>query len=156
MSRIDRLFEAHRAAGKRVLVVYLCVGDPSLEASVRLAQAALEAGVAAATARASGFVYCISVTGVTGNAGEDALAAASAQAARLRDTTRLPVVIGFGIDGPKKAQMATGRGSATPGADGIAVGTAIVKAIESENDDAARVRAVSRLVASLRAALDEV
>jgi tryptophan synthase alpha chain len=273
MSRIDRLFEARRAAGKRVLVVYLCVGDPSLETSVKVAKAALEAGadilelgvpfsdptadgpaiaraserairagsslvrtldvarqvretseaplvlfgyynpllihgekesvrdakaagidallvvdlppeegvvlrdaadragiavvplltptsgpsrVAAATARASGFVYYVSVTGVTGNAGEDALATAAAQAARLRETTRLPVVIGFGIDGPKKARMATGHGSSEPGADGIVVGTAVVRAIESETSDEARVRAVSRLVASLRAALDGV
>src|SRR6266550_1465881 len=44
MSRIDRLFEARRAAGKRVFVVYLCVGDPSLDASVKVAKAALEAG----------------------------------------------------------------------------------------------------------------
>jgi tryptophan synthase alpha chain len=268
MSKLDRLFADRRASKKRVLVVYLCVGDPSLEGSVRFARAAIDAGadvlelgvpfsdptadgpaiaraseraihagsslgrtlevaaelrksaetplvlfgyynpilirgeertvkdakaagidallvvdlppeegivlrdaadaaglavvplltptsgpsrVAAAAARAKGFVYYVSVTGVTGAAGEDALASASREAARLRETTGLPVVIGFGIDGPQKARMAIGSG-----ADGIAVGTAVVRAIESERDDEARARAVTKLVGSLRSALDEV
>ena len=44
MSRIDRLFADRRAENRRALVVYLCVGDPSLEGTVRFARAALEAG----------------------------------------------------------------------------------------------------------------
>jgi len=115
------------------------------------------ARVAAAAARASGFLYYVSVTGVTGRAGEDALGSAAVQACRLRESTGLPVVVGFGIDGPHKAQIATGRenGGAAAGADGVVVGTAIVRAIESGRDDETRVREVKKLVASLRAALDE-
>jgi len=114
--------------------------------------------VAAAAGRAKGFVYYVSVTGVTGAAGEDALVSAAAEVGRLRDATGLPVVIGFGIDGARKARLATGLGGAQSGsgADGIVVGTAVVRAIESERDDESRARAVSKIVASLRSALDEV
>jgi tryptophan synthase alpha subunit len=48
-----------------------------------------------------------------------------------------------------------GEGARGHGADGVAVGTAVVRAIQAERDDDARVRAVTTLVASLRAALDE-
>jgi tryptophan synthase alpha subunit len=41
------------------------------------------------------------------------------------------------------------------GADGIVVGTAVVRAIEAEHDDDSRTAAVTKLVASLRAALDD-
>src|SRR5438445_3521193 len=44
MSRIDVVFGERRAAKRRALVVYLCVGDPSLEGTVRFAKAALDAG----------------------------------------------------------------------------------------------------------------
>ena len=44
MSRIDRVFVAQRVRKGRVLVVYLCVGDPSLKGSLKCARAALEAG----------------------------------------------------------------------------------------------------------------
>jgi tryptophan synthase alpha chain len=109
------------------------------------------ARVEAAAAGASGFIYYVSVTGVTGSAGDEALVAAASQARRLREASGLPVVIGFGIDGPKKAKIASGGG-----ADGIVVGTAVVRAIESANDDASRARDVGKLVGSLRRALDEV
>src|SRR5258708_1236181 len=44
MSRIDVVLAGRRASKRRALVVYLCVGDPSLEGTVRFAKAALEAG----------------------------------------------------------------------------------------------------------------
>jgi tryptophan synthase alpha chain len=103
--------------------------------------------VRAAVARARGFIYYVSVTGVTGAAAEQPLVEASREAVRLRDVTKLPVVVGFGIDGPRKARLAAG-------ADGIVVGTAIVRAIESGQDDAARASAVSGLVREIRAAID--
>ena len=275
MSRIDRVFATRRQENGRVLVVYLCVGDPSLQATLRFARAALDAGadilelgvpfsdptadgpaiaraserailagsslvrtlelaaeirkaseaplvlfgyynpilvygeertmmaasaagidallvvdlppeegsvlrnaaeeakmaviplltptsgparIAAAAARARGFIYYVSVTGVTGKAGEDALGAAASEASRLRELTGLPVVVGFGIDGPRKARIATGVGQdrSRAGADGIVVGTAVVRAIESGGDDETRVRELRKLVASLRTALDEV
>src|SRR5258707_5613369 len=44
MSRIDVVLAERRASKRRALVVYLCVGDPSLAGSVRFAHAALAAG----------------------------------------------------------------------------------------------------------------
>jgi tryptophan synthase alpha chain len=273
MSRIERAFAAQRVRKGRVLVVYLCVGDPSLKGSLQCARAALDAGadmlelgvpfsdptadgpaiaraseraiaagssltrtietaaelrktsdaplvlfgyynpilihgeertvreakaagvdallivdlppeegsalrnaadeaniaviplltptsgsarIEAATARARGFLYYVSVTGVTGKAGDEALGEAASKASRLRESSGLPVVVGFGIDGPAKARIATGLDGSgeRPGADGIVVGTAVVKAIESGRDDESRVREVSRLVGALRRALD--
>lgn len=96
----------------------------------------------------SGFVYYVSVTGVTGRAAEDALAKAAGQAPRIREATGLPVIVGFGIDGPEKARIAAGMGR-EEGADGVVVGTAIVKAYENEPDRAARKRAVAELVVAI-------
>jgi tryptophan synthase alpha chain len=94
-----------------------------------------------------GFVYYVSVTGVTGSTAAP-LAEASAQAARLREATGLPVVVGFGVDSPEKAR------AAGTGADGIVVGTALVREIEGGRDTAERKARVTRLVSALRAGLD--
>jgi tryptophan synthase alpha chain len=148
-----------KAAG---IDAFLVVDLPPEEGTV-LRDAAQEAGIAvitliaptsgpdrvkAALARASGFLYYVSVTGVTGPAAEQALSRASAEAADLGRTARMPVVVGFGIDTARKAQIASA------GADGIVVGTAVVKAIESGNDEAARIANVRNLLRTLRAALD--
>jgi tryptophan synthase alpha chain len=106
---------------------------------------------AIAAARPSGFVYYVSVTGITGQAAT-ALVAASGEASRVRGALGLPVVVGFGIDGAAAAREAAGpRGG---GADGIVVGTAIVKRIEQGRTPAERETAVRELVGELRRALD--
>ncbi len=107
-----------------------------------------------AASGASGFVYYVSVAGVTGAADTGALALAAEQAAAVRAATGLPVVVGFGIDGPAKARVAAGLESAGEGADGVVVGTALVRAIEDAPDDDARRAAVGTRIAALRAALD--
>jgi tryptophan synthase alpha chain len=76
--------------------------------------------------RARGFVYYVSVTGVTGSREVSALEEAGRAAAALRQRAQLPVVVGFGIDSPDKA-----RAVAAQGVDGVVVGTAAVKAIGS-------------------------
>lgn len=108
--------------------------------------------VKAATARASGFVYYVSVTGVTGAASESPLRAAAKRASQLREASGLPVVVGFGIDGPAKARLAAGLDEGE-GPDGVVVGTAIVRAIEQAGERAQRERAVAEVVGSIRAAL---
>ena len=69
------------------------------------------------------FVYYVSVTGVTGSQ-EAPLAKASEEAAAIRRVVGVPVVVGFGIDSPEKARAAATH------ADGVVVGTALVRAIE--------------------------
>jgi tryptophan synthase alpha chain len=71
---------------------------------------------------AKGFVYLVSVTGVTGerNSISDGL---GELIARVRDHTAVPVCVGFGISTPEQAKQV---GSV---ADGVIVGSACVKAI---------------------------
>lgn len=93
------------------------------------------------------FVYYVSVTGVTGSQAAP-LARASEEAAAVKKTAGIPVVVGFGIDSPDKARSAAAH------ADGVVVGTALVKSIEDGTTPAARLEAATRLVRSLRAAID--
>ncbi|AUH34577.1 tryptophan synthase subunit alpha [Paracoccus tegillarcae] len=70
----------------------------------------------------SGFVYYVSVTGITGGKAADA-AEVAPEVARIRKAANLPVVVGFGINTPEAAQAVASV------ADGSVVGTAIVKLI---------------------------
>jgi tryptophan synthase alpha chain len=101
-----------------------------------------------ALASASGFVYYVSMTGVTGSKSVDAAEAGGA-ARGLRDRAKMPLVVGFGIDSPAKA-----RAVADFGVDGVVVGSQLVRTIASQPDTPSRVAAVRAFVASLRAALD--
>ena len=94
---------------------------------------------------ASGFIYYVSVAGITGlqQATSDSIAAA---VARLKAATSLPIVVGFGIRTPEQA--------ATIGAvaDGVAIGTAIVELVGKHGANAAG--PVRDYIASLRRAMD--
>ncbi|WP_309086148.1 tryptophan synthase subunit alpha [Chelativorans sp.] len=70
----------------------------------------------------SGFVYYVSMTGITGSALPDTSKVAAA-VSRIKGHTRLPVCVGFGV---KTASQARAIGAA---ADGVVVGTAIVNAV---------------------------
>lgn len=70
----------------------------------------------------SGFVYYVSITGITGAAEADA-ADVAPEVARIKAATDLPVIVGFGINTPEKS-----RGIASV-ADGAVVGSAIVSKI---------------------------
>lgn len=99
-----------------------------------------------------GFLYYVSMTGVTG-AGATDLPAARAHASAVRDRSGWPVVIGFGIDGPEAARVAAGEPGKGP--DGVVVGTAIVRRIESGETAGARLDSVRSFVGSLRKSLDQ-
>jgi tryptophan synthase alpha chain len=88
----------------------------------------------------SGFVYYVSITGITGAAA--ALAADVApEVARIKASTALPVIVGFGITTPEKAQAIAGV------ADGCVVGSAIVKMVEQK-------RSVADILAFVRGLAD--
>ena len=70
----------------------------------------------------SGFVYYVSITGITGAAAAQATEVAP-EVARLKAATDLPVIVGFGISTPETAQQIASV------ADGCVVGSAIVKEI---------------------------
>ena len=95
-------------------------------------------------ARARGFLYTVSVVGTTGERG--ALGADLAQTiARSKAATAVPVAIGFGISTPEQA-----RDAAESGADGVIVGTRLVRAAGEAGDPA---QAVGELVGGLAAGL---
>ena len=95
----------------------------------------------------SGFVYYVSITGITGAAIPDYSKVASA-VARIKGHTSLPVAVGFGV---KNAQTAA---AIAAHADGVVVGTALIDALKASLDadnraTAGTVSAVTRLVADI-------
>jgi tryptophan synthase alpha chain len=94
-----------------------------------------------------GFLYYVSVAGITG-AKAVPLAEASTQAKQWAERTSRPAVVGFGIDTEDKAR------TAAKDADGVVVGTAIVRVIEQGSSAKDRLEQTRSLVAGLRRALD--
>lgn len=95
----------------------------------------------------SGFVYYVSVTGVTGTAAPDTSKVTGA-VARIKRHTRLPVAVGFGV---KTAQQAR---AIAEGADGVVVGSALVDALFKSLDKTGKagpgtVNAVTQMVSVL-------
>ncbi|MEH6674320.1 MULTISPECIES: tryptophan synthase subunit alpha [unclassified Sulfitobacter] len=70
----------------------------------------------------SGFVYYVSITGITGSAEADAGDVAP-EVVRIQKASGLPVIVGFGVNTPAKAEAIAGV------ADGVVVGSAIVSKI---------------------------
>jgi tryptophan synthase alpha chain len=101
----------------------------------------------AVLANTSGFVYYVSITGITGAAMPNVRGVGDA-VARIKRHTRLPVAVGFGV---KTAEDARGIAE---GADGVVVGSALVDAVRISLDangkaTAATVPAVTGLVSQL-------
>jgi tryptophan synthase alpha chain len=95
----------------------------------------------------SGFVYYVSITGITGAAAPD-VAKVVAAVKRIKGHTKLPVAVGFGV---RTAAQAKAIGEA---ADAVVVGTALVEAVQKSLDatgraTAATVGAVTGLVREL-------
>jgi tryptophan synthase alpha chain len=101
----------------------------------------------AVLANTSGFVYYVSITGITGSAAPDTAKAAAA-VARIKRHTKLPVCVGFGVRTAEQAR------SIARGADGVVVGSALVEAVRGSLDadgkaTAATVGSVADLVRAL-------
>ena len=111
-----------------------------------LAPTSTAARRAAACAAATGFLYFVSVTGVTGARRElpDELAA---QLAAARQASSVPVVVGFGVSTPEQARRLAKL------ADGVVVGSAIVSRVAQGGTRRARAERVRRYVASLERAM---
>jgi tryptophan synthase alpha chain len=104
------------------------------------------ARIAAAARAASGFLYFVSVTGVTG-ARRSAPQEIGPTVAAIRAQSPVPVVIGFGVSTPDQAK------ALKPLADGVVVGSAIVQRIAAGGARATRAARVKRFVTSLKRAL---
>jgi len=100
-------------------------------------------------ANTSGFVYYVSITGITGAATPEFGRVAQA-VARLKRHTDLPIAVGFGVKNAEHAR------AIAQGADGVVVGSALVEAVRTSLDadgkaTAKTVPAVIDLIASLAA-----
>lgn len=93
----------------------------------------------------SGFVYYVSVTGITGSQAAQA-AEVGPEVARIKASTDLPVIVGFGISTPEAAQTIASI------ADGCVVGSAIVKEIGAGKSPAAVLAGVAALAAGAHSA----
>lgn len=89
-------------------------------------------------AASSGFVYAVSLTGVTGTALDASSLALAAQLEDLGRRTQLPIAVGFGVREPAQVRALAQR------ADGVVVGSALVRAgLEGVDALSARVRALA-------------
>ena len=129
----------------------LCV--PALRAGLNFIRLATpttdDKRLPAVLANTSGFVYYVSVTGITGAAAPDAARVGEA-VARIKRHTGLPVAVGFGV---RNAEAAA---AIARGADGVVVGSALIDALKATLDadgkaTARTVAAVTDLVAQLAA-----
>lgn len=96
--------------------------------------------------QASGFLYYVSLKGVTGSANLD-IEEVKSRVAEIRLKTDLPIGVGFGVKDSVTAQNVAAF------ADAVVVGSRMVQAIEHSNDDNL-VANVSQLMTELRAAID--
>lgn len=93
----------------------------------------------------SGFLYYVSVTGITGSQAAD-VGAVGPEVARIKAATDLPLIVGFGISTPEAAQAIASV------ADGCVVGSAIVKEIGAGKTPAEVLATVAALAAGAHSA----
>ncbi len=108
----------------------------------------------AVLANTAGFVYYVSITGITGAATPD-FGKVAAAVERIKRHTPLPVVVGFGVKNGRHAA------AIAHAADGVVVGTAVVEALKGSLDESGRatsqtVEAVTTLVRDLSAGVRSV
>lgn len=100
----------------------------------------------AVLAETSGFVYYVSIAGITGTAAPDTGAVARA-VLRLKRHTGLPIAVGFGIRTPAQAAAIAAE------ADAVVVGSALVEQVEKATSPEAAVTGVLNLVSLLAGAI---
>jgi len=128
----DDLIAASRPAGLDTIAL---LAPTSTDARIRLA-----------AARSTGFLYCVSVTGVTG-VRERLADDVHELVGRIKRLSPLPVCVGFGVSTPDQARQVAEI------ADGVIVGSALVSLLEQPQQ---RMERLTRFVRELRTAVDAV
>lgn len=157
---VDRFLADAKAAGVDGLIVVdlppeeddeLCL--PAMRAGVNFIRLATpttdDKRLPAVLNNTSGFVYYVSITGITGMAAPN-VARVSDAVARIKRHTKLPVAVGFGVRDAERAR------AIAQAADGVVVGSALVDALKASLDKdglatTKTVSAVTDLVAALAA-----
>jgi tryptophan synthase alpha chain len=127
----DELWQPARAAGLDVVFLLAPTSDARR--------------VKAVLAKASGFIYFVSMTGVTGSKAIDS-DDVRRLVADLRRRCDLPIGVGFGITTPEEASRVASF------ADAVVVGSAIVRLVESETGNPGLVRSVGAFIRALKEA----
>ncbi|MEK7706134.1 MAG: tryptophan synthase subunit alpha [Myxococcota bacterium] len=157
---LDESYRRARAAGIDAVLVVDAPHDEAPEVHAGARAAGLDtipivapttdpARVRAIAREAGGFVYVVSMTGVTGGQ-LDTFDHLAPMVATVREATRLSVCIGFGI----RDAAAAARAAAV--CDGVIVGSAIVEAVERGTVSGDVTAQVGRVVRELRAGVDTV
>ncbi len=149
---VDRFLRDAKSAGVDGLIVVdlppeedqeLCL--PALKAGMNFIRLATpttdDKRLPAVLVNTSGFVYYVSITGITGAAMADP-AKVTAAVARIKRHTKLPVAVGFGVRTAEQAAVIAA------GADGVVVGSALVNALKAslDRDDKATAKTVTAVV----------
>jgi tryptophan synthase alpha chain len=149
---VDRFLRDAKSAGVDGLIVVdlppeedaeLCL--PALKAGLNFIRLATpttdDKRLPAVLANTSGFVYYVSITGITGTAMPDPAKVTEA-VARIKRHTRLPVAVGFGVRTAEQAAVIAS------GADGVVVGSALVNALKGslDRDDKATAKTVTVVI----------
>jgi tryptophan synthase alpha chain len=148
---VDRFLADAKAAGVDGLIVVdlppeedeeLCL--PALKAGLNFIRLATpttdDKRLPAVLANTSGFVYYVSITGITGAAAPDP-GKVGAAVGRIKRHTKLPVAVGFGV---RTAEQAA---AIAAGADGVVVGSALISALKASLDGDGK--ATAKTVASV-------
>jgi tryptophan synthase alpha chain len=94
-----------------------------------------------------GFIYYISLTGTTGTK-ESLSAGLEEKVNEIKKSVSLPVLVGFGVSGPEQARQAAQI------SDGVIIGSAIVKLIETHSNPAERDRKLAEFLAGIKKAIN--
>lgn len=157
---VEKFFsDFHKAGVNSVLIADLSIDDVG-----EIEEPALSAGLETVfmvtpntetqrmkliASKTTGFIYTVSLLGVTGS--RDCLSdSVEKLVARLKAITEVPVCVGFGISKPQHAAAV-----AAAGADGVIIGSKIVKFIEQNLDDKQKMLAeISAFITEVKAAIE--
>ncbi len=128
---------------------YRMLGSKGVQGVFMVAPNTAPARLEALGRQASGFVYCVSLYGITGDA-RGPVEHLGKYMETVKKRVNVPLAVGFGIDGPEKAAAAARH------ADGVVVGSALVRIIERFGSDQKRLEEeTGSFMRSLREAIDQ-
>ncbi len=154
----ERFARDAAAAGVDGVLVVDCPADEAAELKACLAGQGLhqiflvapttnDQRLARAARLGGGFIYYVSIKGVTGAASLD-VASLAPMVERVRDGVGLPVAVGFGIREPAQAAAVAAS------ADAVVIGSALVDRLDQCGDRAAALQVAENYLASIRLAMD--